>query len=118
MAMPFGHPLTGHCSFSGTAVAWFASSINFIKSVDEGDGMGVDASTSIASFPELIFAAKMGGGFLDFSEMKLYSDSPVGESRDHHVSDAIIACEASRAFSTCSGALGNYLELRDLCRLT
>jgi hypothetical protein len=56
MAMPFGHPLTVHCSESGTVVAWFASSINFIKSVDEVEGMDIDVSTSIASFWELIFA--------------------------------------------------------------
>jgi hypothetical protein len=56
MAMPFGHTLTVHCLESGTAVVWFASSINFIKSIDEVDGMDIDVSMSIASFRELIFA--------------------------------------------------------------
>jgi hypothetical protein len=63
MAMPFGHPHTVHCSVSGTAVTRFVSSINFIKSIDEVDGMDVDASTPIASLWELIFACEdVGGG--------------------------------------------------------
>src|SRR3979490_274974 len=57
MARPFSHPLIVHCSISGTAVTWFASSINFIKS-DEVDGLDVDGSTSIASLAGLIFACE------------------------------------------------------------
>jgi hypothetical protein len=86
------------------------SSIIFIKSIDEFDGLDVVGSTSIASFWELIFACKDVGGvvmasakkplrFLDFSKNELYSDSPVGESRDHHLIDVTMACEASRASS-------------------
>jgi hypothetical protein len=62
--MPFCQPLIVHCSVSGTAVAWFASSINLIRSIDEVDGMDVDVSTSMASFWEPIFACEdvVGGG--------------------------------------------------------
>jgi hypothetical protein len=56
--------------------------------------------------------------FLDFSEMKLYSDLPAGKSCDHHVSSATIAYEASRAVWTHPGALDNCLGLQDLCMLT
>jgi hypothetical protein len=108
-------------------VAWLASSINFIRSIDEVDGMDVNVSTSIASLQELIFAGEDGGvvmasvrkplEFSEFSEIKLYSDSPAGESCDSHVSDATIACEASCASLTHPGALGNCVELRDPCML-
>jgi hypothetical protein len=40
-------------------------------------------------------SAKKPLEFSDLSEMKLYSDSPAGESRDHHVSDTTIAGEAN-----------------------
>jgi hypothetical protein len=99
--MPFSHPLIVHCSTSGTVVARFASSINFIKSIDEVDGMDVDVSTSMASFWELIFAnedvgvvmasAKEPLKFSEYSDIKLYSGSPVGESHDNHVFDMTIA---------------------------
>jgi hypothetical protein len=56
--------------------------------------------------------------FSDLSEMKLYSDSPVGESHDCHVSGATIACEASRAVWTRLGALDKCLELRAPYTLT
>jgi hypothetical protein len=120
IVMPFGHPLIVHCSVSGTVVMRFASSINFIRS-DEVDGLDVDGSTSMASLLELIFTCKDGVvvmasvkkrlEFSDLSEMKLYSDSPAGESRDHHVSSTIIAYEASRTVWTCPGALDSCLEL-------
>jgi hypothetical protein len=111
-----------HCSVSGTAVARFASLSIFIKSIDEFDGLDVVGSTSIASFLEFIFACEDVGGvvmasakkplrFSDFSKMELYSDLPVGESHDHHVIDATIACEASRVSLRRPGALSNYLEL-------
>jgi hypothetical protein len=63
--MPFSHPLIVHCAISGTAGAWFTSSINFIRSIDEVDGMDVNVSMSMASFWELIFASEDvgGGGF-------------------------------------------------------
>jgi hypothetical protein len=110
IARPFGHPLIVHCSVSGTAVVQFASSIIFIKSIDEFDGLDVIRSTSIASFQELIFVCEDVGGvvmasakkplrFSDFSEMELYSDLLVGKSCDHHVIDVTMACEASRASS-------------------
>jgi hypothetical protein len=82
----------------------------------------------MASLLELIFACEDGVvvmasvkkhlEFSDLSEMKLYSDSPASESRDHHVSGAIIAYEASRAVWTCPGALGSCLELRSPFTLT
>ena len=50
--------------------------------------------------------------FSDFSEMKLYSDSPAGESCECHVSGATIAYEASCAVWTRLGALDSCLELR------
>jgi hypothetical protein len=50
--------------------------------------------------------------------MKIYSDLPVGESCESHMSIAITACEAGRASLTCPRAQGNDLELRDPCRLT
>jgi hypothetical protein len=104
------------------------SSINFIRS-DEVDGLDVDGSTSIASLHELIFACEDVGGlvmssvkkpleFSDFSEMKLYSDSPAGESRDRHVSGATIAYDASRAVWTRLGALDSCPELRAPYTLT
>jgi hypothetical protein len=31
--------------------------------------------------------------FSEYSEIKLYNDSPVGESRDSHMFDATIVCE-------------------------
>jgi hypothetical protein len=48
----------------------------------------------------VVASAKKPLEFSDFSEMKLYSDSLVGKSWDHHVSDTIIACEASRVLDT------------------
>jgi hypothetical protein len=106
----------------------FASSINFIRS-DEVDGLDVDGSTSMASLREAIFACEDVGdvvmasvkkplGFSDFSEMKLYSDSPASESRDRHVSAATLAYEASRAVWTRLGALDSCLELRAPYTLT
>jgi hypothetical protein len=56
--------------------------------------------------------------FSEYPKIKLYSDSPVSESRDSQVFSTYIACEASRASLTHPRALGNYLELRDPCRLT
>jgi hypothetical protein len=41
--------------------AWFSLSINFITFIDEVDGVDVNASMSIASFWELIFANEDGG---------------------------------------------------------
>jgi hypothetical protein len=58
IARPFGQPLIVHCSVSGTVVARFVSSIIFIKSIDERDGLDVDGSTSMASFWELIFTGE------------------------------------------------------------
>jgi hypothetical protein len=46
MAIPFVNPITVHCSEFRIVVAWFASSINFIKSIDEVMGVDVDALTS------------------------------------------------------------------------
>jgi hypothetical protein len=85
MAMPFGHPLTVHCSESGTVVAQFGSSINFIKSIDEVEGMDigmdVDASTSIASFRELIFMSEDAGddGFCNeaFKVLGIFQDENI-----------------------------------------
>jgi hypothetical protein len=65
--MPFGQPLTVHCSVSRTAVTRFASSINFIRS-DEVDGLDINGSTSIASLQELIFAREDVGGGEGFCE--------------------------------------------------
>jgi uncharacterized protein YhhL (DUF1145 family) len=62
IAMPFGQPLTVHCSVFETAAMRFASSINFIK-LYEVAGLDVDGSTSIASLRGLIFACEdVGGG--------------------------------------------------------
>ena len=55
--MPFGQPLTVHCSVFGTAAMRFASLISFIKS-DEVDGVDVDWSTSMASLRGFIFACE------------------------------------------------------------
>ena len=56
------------------------------------------SSSSRAKMLGMVMAsAKKPLEFSDFSEMKLYSDSPAGESRDHHVSGATIAGEAGRA---------------------
>jgi hypothetical protein len=49
--------------------------------------------------------------FLEKSEMKIYSDFPVGKSRESHVSHAITTCDAGHVFLTCPGALGSDLEL-------
>jgi hypothetical protein len=105
IARPFGHPLIVHCSVSGTVVTRFASSISFIRS-DEADGLDVAGSTSIASLRDDIFACEDVGGGDGFCEEafkvlgvrrdQLYSDLPSGESRDRHVSGAIIAYAASR----------------------
>jgi hypothetical protein len=57
-----GHPLTVHCSESGTVMARFASSINLITSIDEVEGVDVDGSMSMASFRELIFTSEDGAG--------------------------------------------------------
>jgi hypothetical protein len=62
MAIPFGHPLTVHCSGSGTVVALLVLSMNFIMFINEVEGVDVDVSMSIASFLELIFTSKGGGG--------------------------------------------------------
>ena len=63
-------------------------------------------------------SAKKPLEFLDRSEMKLYSDSPAGGSRDCHVSGATIAYEASRAVWTRLRALDSCLELRAPYMLT
>jgi hypothetical protein len=56
--------------------------------------------------------------FLDMAEMKIYSNLPVGKSRERHMSHVITACEAGHTFLTCPGDLGSDLELQDPCRLT
>jgi hypothetical protein len=51
-----------YCSATGPVAVRFASFINFIKLIDEVEGVDIDALTTIASFWELIFACENGVG--------------------------------------------------------